>query len=72
MSALSYLDTGRFDVREIREENRLAHERANQQQTEMLLQAELEYQYELMNSPDPQVRAKALLEIERISTQLGA
>lgn len=66
---LAYLDTGRFDASEIREENR---RRANAQQTEMLLRAELEYQYELMNSTDAGVRERALAEIQRLNTMLGA
>lgn len=48
------------------------HREANRQQTEMLLEAELEYQYELMNSTDPAVRERALDEIDRINTMLRA
>ncbi len=69
--SLAYLDTGRFDAREIREENRrLACELANVKQTQMLLRAELEHQYELMNSPDAKVRESALDEIERLQALL--
>jgi len=61
---MNYIDTGRFDA--------LALRKANEQQTEMLLKAELEHQYELMNSTDPKVRERALDEIDRLNCLLRA
>lgn len=60
-----------FRALEKRREN-LSVAEANARQTEMLLRAELEHQYEQMNSTDPAVRERALDEIDRLNVLLRA